>query len=224
MKRLAELTWRDVAVIAARSVLVIPLGATEQHGPHLPFTVDSEVAVALCERLAKARPSVVLAPAVPYGSSGEHARFPGTLSIGQRATELLIVELGRSADAFAGVLFVSGHGGNAVPLRRSVTVLRSEGRRVHAWSPSGPPEDSHAGRTETSALLALRPEAVRLTEAEPGARGALSELMPMLRVGGVAAVSPNGVLGDPAGASRREGLKVLEAWEYELVAAFDRDF
>ncbi|WP_329568028.1 mycofactocin biosynthesis peptidyl-dipeptidase MftE [Streptomyces sp. NBC_01361] len=224
MKRLVELTWPEVAVIAARSVLVVPLGATEQHGPHLPFTVDTEVAVALGERLAKVRPGAVLAPAVPYGSSGEHAGFPGTLSIGQRATELLIVELGRSADVFAGVLLVSGHGGNAVPLRRAVTVLRSEGRRVCAWSPSGPPEDSHAGRTETSVLLALRPEAVRLTEAEPGAGGALSELLPTLRFDGVAAVSPNGVLGDPTGASRREGLKVLEAWEHDLVATFDRNF
>src|SRR5207302_457628 len=83
----------------------VPLGATEQHGPHLPFTVDTEIAVALCERLAGHR-DVVIAPAVPYGSSGEHSGFPGTLSIGQEATELLLVELVRSAEAFAGVLLV----------------------------------------------------------------------------------------------------------------------
>jgi mycofactocin system creatininase family protein len=221
-RRLAELTWPDVAETAADSVLAVPLGATEQHGPHLPFTVDTELAAALAERLALARPWVVLAPAVPYGSSGEHAGFPGTLSIGQHATELLIVELVRSADAFAGVLLVCGHGGNVEPLRRAVGLLRREGRRVCAWAPRWSSSDSHAGAAETSAMLALRPAAVRPERAEAGATRPLGELMPRLRDSGVRAVSANGVLGDPTGAHAADGERVLARWADDLVSAADR--
>ncbi|BFV56560.1 mycofactocin biosynthesis peptidyl-dipeptidase MftE [Kitasatospora sp. CMC57] len=219
--RLAGLTWPQAARLAPYSVLAVPLGATEQHGPHLPFTVDTEVADALCGRLAAARGSVVVAPALPYGSSGEHAGFPGTLSIGQRALELLLLELVRSADDFAGVVLVCGHGGNAVPLHRAVTRLRAEGRRVLAWSPSGPSDDSHAGRTETSAMLALRPDAVRTGLAERGNTTGLAQLLPALRAGGLAAVTPNGVLGDPAGADADEGRRLLDDWTAALLAAYD---
>jgi creatinine amidohydrolase len=219
-RRLAELTWPEVAARAAGSVLVVPLGATEQHGPHLPFTVDTEIAVALGDRLLRARETAVLAPAVAYGSSGEHAGFPGTLSIGQEALEGLLVELVRSADAFAGVFLVSAHGGNAAVVRRATGRLRNEGREVRAWSPKGPADDSHAGRTETSVMLALRPEAVRAGRAA-GSTAPLADIMPALLTSGVRAVSPNGVLGDPAGASADEGRRVLARWTGDLLAAYD---
>lgn len=223
-RRLADLTWPEVADLAPRTVLVVPLGATEQHGPHLPLSVDTDVAVALADRLTAARSHALLAPAVSYGSSGEHAGFPGTLSLGQRAFELLVMELVRSADAFAGVMLVCGHGGNVVSLRRAVGRLRAEGRRVHAWLPSGRDDDSHAGRTETSTMLALRPDTVRTMAAEPGERAPLPELMPLLRTAGVAAVSPNGVLGDPTGASAAEGDEIVRCWAADLIRAFDHHF
>jgi creatinine amidohydrolase len=220
-RRLAELTWPEVAARAAGSVLVVPLGATEQHGPHLPFTVDTEIAVALGDRLLRARETAVLAPAVTYGSSGEHAGFPGTLSIGQEALEGLLVELVRSADAFAGVFLVSAHGGNAAVVRRATGRLRNEGRQVCAWSPKGPADDSHAGRIETSVMLTLRPEAVRAGRAAAGSTAPLADIMPTLLRSGVRAVSPNGVLGDPRGASADEGLRVLGRWTGDLLAAYD---
>ncbi len=135
--------------------------------PHLPLGTDSAVAVALAEPARRgAGPTSSSPRALPYGSAGEHAAFPGTLSIGAAALELVIVELVRSADAFAGVVLVSGHGGNAAPLAAAVATLRAEGRRVLAWSPRISGGDAHAGRTETSLLLALAPEAVRLDAAE----------------------------------------------------------
>ena len=216
---LARLTWTEVP--PAR-VLAVPLGATEQHGPHLPLATDTTVAVALAERLAAAIENVVVAPALPYGSSGEHAGFPGTLSIGQDALEQVVVELVRSADAFAGVVIVSAHGGNAEPLGRAVATLTGEGRRVLAWSPPAGTGDAHAGCTETSLLLALDPDAVRLDAAVAGNRRPLAEVAGLLRSRGVAAVSPNGVLGDPAGASAAEGLRLLDALGADLVAAVDR--
>src|SRR5689334_11179637 len=121
--RLDVLVWPDLAGRAQRSILVVPLGSTEQHGPHLPLGTDSAIAAALAGRLAAARADVVVAPALPYGSAGEHAAFPGTLSIGAAALELVVVELVRSADAFAGVVLVSGHGGNAAPLAAAVATL-----------------------------------------------------------------------------------------------------
>jgi mycofactocin system creatininase family protein len=211
--KLASLTSPGVP---GGATLVVPLGSTEQHGPHLPLGTDTAVAVAVCERVAARRDDVVVAPALPYGSSGEHAGFAGTLSIGQEALERVVVELVRSADGFAGVVLASGHGGNAEPLARAVAVLRSEGRRVAAWSPRIPGGDAHAGRTETSLLLALDPAAVRVDRAEPGVTAPLSELMPALRAGGVVAVSANGVLGDPTGATAAEGEAILDALVTDL--------
>ncbi|RRO18022.1 mycofactocin biosynthesis peptidyl-dipeptidase MftE [Saccharopolyspora rhizosphaerae] len=214
---LGETSWPE---LGEPRLLAVPVGATEQHGPHLPCTVDTDIAVALCDRLAEQR-TLVVAPAVAYGSSGEHAAFPGTVSIGQAATELLLTELGRSADAFAGVVLVSCHGGNAVPVRNAVRTLRSEGRRVLAWSPTGPPDDSHAGRTETSVMLALRPHTVHLERAEAGTTDPLPQLIGRLHAGGTAAVAANGVLGDPRGATGAEGRRILDAWTRSLVDAVD---
>ncbi|MEW6477613.1 MAG: mycofactocin biosynthesis peptidyl-dipeptidase MftE [Actinomycetota bacterium] len=156
-------------------------------------------------------------PALRYGSAGEHAAFPGTLSIGAAALELVIVELVRSADAFAAVVLVSGHGGNAAPLAAAVATLRAEGRQVLGWTLRVPGGNGHAGRTETSLLLALSPEIVRLDAAEPGDVRPLAAVMGDLRRGGVAAVSPNGVLGDPTGASAEEGRRILDTLAADLI-------
>jgi creatinine amidohydrolase len=219
---LEALTSPEVSKVAARSVLAVPIGSTEQHGPHLPLGTDSTVAVALAERLAAARADVVVAPPLPYGSAGEHAGFAGTLSIGATALKMVVVELGRSADAFAGVVFVSAHGGNAEPLAAAVATLRSEGRKVLDWAPRLTAGDAHAGRSETSLLLALAPQSVRLSAAEPGDHRPLASVMGELRRGGVAAVSRNGVLGDPTGATAAEGERLLAELTADLVSAVER--
>lgn len=216
------MAWTETAERAPSSVLAIPVGSTEQHGPHLPLSTDTDIAMELSRRLARSRPDVLVAPPVVYGSSGEHAGFAGTLSVGAAVTEELLVELGRSADAFAGVLFVSTHGGNAVPVARAVSRLTAESRPVRAWSPgpvrtsAGTP-DAHAGRTETSVLLAIEPGLVRTASAEAGSDRSLPELLPALRSGGVRSVSANGVLGDPAGASAGEGEELLSSWMTSLL-------
>jgi mycofactocin precursor peptide peptidase len=223
--RLGARTWREVHG-AGRPVVAIPLGSCEQHGPHLPLDTDTRVAVALADGLAAARPDVVVAPPVAYGASGEHAGFDGTLSIGLDALTIVLVELVRSADAFAGVVLVNGHGGNREAVERAVATTAHEGRAVLAWAPTpaalGGTGDAHAGRTETSLLLALAPSVVRLDEAEPGATPPLAELLPTLRAGGVRAVAPNGVLGDPTGASAAEGVDMLRSLTEDLVAAVER--
>ena len=95
---LGERTWEEVAAHPGR-LLAVPLGATEQHGPHLPLDTDTRVALALARSLADRRSDVLVAPALAYGSSGEHAGFAGTVSIGQTAVELVILELARGLGA-----------------------------------------------------------------------------------------------------------------------------
>jgi mycofactocin precursor peptide peptidase len=223
----AGMTWPEVAARSGSTVLAVPVGSTEQHGPHLPLSTDTDVAVALADRLASARTDVLAAPPVAYGSSGEHAGFPGTLSIGQDALELVLLELGRSADAFAGMVFVSAHGGNAEPVAKAVRRLRYEGRSVRAWHPGGAATgglDAHAGYTETSVLMALSPASVRSESAAAGGIdvGATStDLLARLRAGGVSSVSPNGVLGDPEAASAAAGRRLVDDWLSDLLTSLD---
>jgi len=221
MPVLADLVWPDAQRVASDAVLAVPVGATEQHGPHLPLSTDSDLAVALVAALARTRPNVVAAPLVAYGSSGEHAGFAGTVSIGQEAIELLLVELGRSAAAtFARLLFVCAHGGNRDAVLRAQRRLRDEGRDALAWFPrwSG---DAHAGRLETSLMLAVAPDRVRLELGAAGVTTPIQELLPRLTKEGVRAVSPNGVLGDPVGASAAEGGVLLDDAAQDLVRLVD---
>jgi len=217
--RLGSCRWPDLDP-DARRLLVIPLGATEQHGPHLPLETDTLIASALAEATAARRRDVAAAPAVPYGSSGEHSGFPGTLSLGQAALEAVVVELVRSADHFEAVVLVCCHGGNAEPVARAVTRLRREGRSVACWQPSVEGGDAHAGRVETSLMLAIAPELVG-EERPVGATPRLEKLLPALREHGVKAVSPNGVLGDARGASEQEGRSLLEDLVADLSGFLD---
>ena len=215
---LADLRWPEVAErAAAGGVLAVPLGSTEQHGPHLPLSTDTDIAVALCGRLAAARADVLVAPPLGYGSSGEHAGFPGTLSIGQDALELLLVELGRSASlTFAHLVLVCAHGGNAEPARRAVARLRGESRDVLLYLPAWD-GDPHAGLPETSMLLHLSPARVLMDRATAGDTRPLAQTWPLLRSGGVRAVSESGVLGDPAGATAGEGRDLLDELAAQLI-------
>jgi len=217
VRTFSSLTWPELA--GRRPLLAVPLGSTEQHGPHLPLDTDTRVARAVAEALADRLPRVLVAPAFAYGASGEHAGFPGSLSLGTEVLRLALVEMVRSADDSAdAVLLVNGHGGNVGGLRSAVATLTEEGRRVFAWTPRAalaaqvgipdPEQDLHAGRAETSLLLHLAPELVRLDAAEAGPSPSVRELIRH----GVRAHSPSGVLGDPTGASATEGRALLESY------------
>jgi len=191
------------------------VGSTEQHGPHLPLDTDTRIASAVASAAAGLLSDIgstdwLLAPALGYGASGEHEGFPGTISIGTDALRAVLVEFGRSAMNWAArVVFVNGHGGNAEALAGATALLRQEGRDA-AWCPCiVKNSDPHAGHTETSVLLYISPSDVRADEWERGNTAPLSELMPRMRRGGVAAVSELGVLGDPTTATAGDGAQIF---------------
>jgi mycofactocin system creatininase family protein len=217
---LAGATWPQVEAAGARTVLAVPLGSLEQHGPHLPLDTDTRIAGAVAAGLAVRCHGVAVAPAVAYGASGEHADFPGTLLVGHAILADLLVELVRSARrSFAGVVFVNAHGGNEEALVSVQRRCAGEGDDVLVWRAMTPGGDAHAGRTETSLLLAIDPGAVRLHLAEPGRTEPIATLLPRLRAEGVRPVSSSGVLGDPTGANAEEGQALLDALVCDLTAA-----
>ena len=214
-----ELGLRAWTEVPLGAVIVLPLGSTEQHGPHLPLGTDTIVAERLALAAAQSVEAVaVVAPAVAYGSSGEHAGFAGTLSIGRKALEMIVTELVRSLDDSrpAGVVLVNGHGGNLHPVLAAIRTLTDEGRRVEAWWPSDPDGDAHAGRTETSVMLHLAPELVSLDKMAAGQTRPLNELAETLRREGLRAVTASGVLGDPTGATAEHGAALVLRWTAEI--------
>lgn len=212
---LGTLAWP--ALDGARPLLLVPVGSCEQHGPHLPLSTDTVIAEHLCSTVT----DVIVTPGISIAASGEHAGFPGTLSIGNEALTRVLIELGRSADWSAGMIFVNGHGGNLRAVTLAVAALQAESRRAAAWSP-GTDGDAHAGSTETSIMLAIAPHLVDMDRAAAGNTAPLRDVMDDIRAGGVRAVSDNGVLGDPRTATREVGeqlVAALAAGLREFVAA-----
>lgn len=212
--QLADVTWPEVPV---RPIVLVPLGSTEQHGPHLPFATDAVIATAVADAAAARITAgtglkVVVAPTLPYGASGEHQEFAGTVSIGHDALRLVLVELIRSISTWSSrIVLVNGHGGNAPAVAAVVSQMLHERHPVSAVGCAvETPADAHAGKDETSILLHLRPGAVRMEHAAPGNVAPLTELLPALVAVGMRPVTPNGVLGDPTRATPAAGAAVLE--------------
>lgn len=218
LTRLGDSTWTALgAPGTVPPILAVPIGSCEQHGPHLPLDTDTLIATAIASGLSAADPRVMVTPPLAITASGEHQGFAGTLSIGSAVVELVLLELVRSADWSQGVVLVNGHGGNAVAVHRAVATLTAEGRRVLSWWPRIAGADAHAGRTETSLLLAIAPDAVRLDAAVAGNTAPIAELLPAMTAAGVGAVSANGVLGNPAGATAAEGAALFDALVADVV-------
>ena len=223
---LQAITWPEAHSLAGSRTLVIPIGSTEQHGPHLPLGTDTLVVEALCRALAEADPEqVLLSPTISVGASDEHRGFTGTLSVGTEALAAYLQALAASASGFRTIMFATTHGGNLPAMRLAARGLGAGGTRCRWWWPGAAPSalvrdgDLHAGWLETSIMLHVAPQLVRLGLASPGAVASGDKLMAMMRSQGVAAVSANGVIGDPAGASAETGRSLFEAMLFDLRAA-----
>ncbi|MEV7794897.1 creatininase family protein [Streptomyces sp. NPDC087512] len=170
---------RVAAELGERSVLCLPLGSVEQHGPHLPLDTDTVIAEQFAHRLAAhlaGHHDLWVGPAMPYGLSPEHAGAPGTITLDPHLYATLITTLVAEyirSTGVSSVLLVNGHGGNRGVLEAAVHQLRhSYGVTTCVLHPAAlaagrVPIDSelpevHAGVLETALMLALDPDQVRL--------------------------------------------------------------
>lgn len=233
---LEDLTWTDVAAALAagtRTVLVVT-ASTEQHGPHLPTMTDTAIGYAVGERLARQLGDAILAPVIRPGCSDHHLAFPGSLSIPEPVFIDTVVATVRSLapHGFTTFVLMSSHGGNFGALEKAAAQLTAEfepkgvqiisfaGRKAllemmevmtGAGAEFGIRHDVdaiHADLTETSVMLHRHPTLVETGRYEPGTMGHIDPDELFRR--GLKAITPNGILGDPRGATAAIGQRVIE--------------
>lgn len=236
VRRLDQLSGpAAAAAMTDASVVVIPTGSIEHHGPHLPLATDlimaEEVASAAVSRAVAAGVDAWLLPALAYTKSDEHHWAPGTMWITAETLAATLVDLGRSLQTLGAtrVLFFNGHGGNVAPLGIALRELRRRfGLHTFASHVSVPAGDGvegrdefgmpiHAGHGETSLMMHLRPELVDLSLAS---RHVPEHLADTPRIGFHSTpvafgwlsddFGPSGVIGDPTGANAALGARVFE--------------
>lgn len=158
------MTWETVDRESPTTAL-LPVGSTEQHGPHLPLNTDTRIAETIATTVAETEDVAVL-PTVPYGSSAEHMNFPGTLSISSHTLRSLLRDILESAEAHGiqAIIIVNGHGGNMSALKECCAkVSRKTSLFATAWTWWNALERDnmgHAGKLETSLMLHLDPDNV----------------------------------------------------------------
>jgi creatinine amidohydrolase len=217
-----ELSWPEIATLvqAGERLCVLPVGATEQHGRHLPTGTDSLLIEAFC-REASARTGVPLLPTLRVSSSHAHTTaWPGTLSFPPRLLADVVVELAMwvRASGFEKLLIVNGHAGNPAPLKVAVEELRWRGTLqvglAHWFTLNSEIQaaverdacDWHANAAETSLMLHLRPDLVRRSEIrdDPDRTTGLAFSYT------VAQTSVDGLTGTPSAGSAEDGRTLFE--------------
>lgn len=246
-----EQSWQELDQIDRNTPVVIPLGACEQHGHHLPLFVDTIQVTTLAERVEREMgDKVLLAPTLWLGSSHHHRDYPGTLSLAPSNYTKVIQSLALStlAAGFRRVFFLNGHGGNEIPGSQALAELVAEnddadqaylalaswwGVGVNAIDPQThgmtTPFVSHACEYETSMMLALRPDLVspdKIAEAAP----VLDSPWFNFEHGGKVNVfrryrrlTPSGSMGSPSAATAEKGQAMFDAVVTDVIA-FLRDF
>lgn len=202
-------------------IVLLALGSWEQHGAHLPFDTDTVIIEAVVDAAIRSvdpeNTQFSVVPTIGVTASDEHNGFAGTLSIGTNALSDVVVSIARSASWARGICIVNGHGGNSDALKLVHSALEYENIRHSIWSlPYYEGADMHAGHTETSLMLHLAPDTVRMDLAEVGAVGDSEILIERMRAGGIKEVSSNGVVGDPTNATAAHGAIMLSFYADHL--------
>ena len=234
---LEEMTWPEVqhALSDGYDTVVVAVGAVEQHGPHLPLLVDAARGDRLALEVARRLGRALVAPTIRIGCSEHHMGFAGTISLRPATMEAVCADYATSLarHGFRATCFVPSHGGNFAPLAEMLDRLREAvgpGCDVRAYTDlvafvaaweraveeaapeKGERVGGHADIAESSEMLCIRPELVRRERVEAGYTGGFDQdLAGRLFREGFRAVTPNGVLGDPRGMSRRIGERCIAA-------------
>jgi len=227
----ATASWEDIAGQLPRGlVAVLPVGAVEQHGPHLPLLTDTMLAGGVARRIAAAIDALLL-PAIAYGDAWTAEGWAGTLSLSPDTLRSTVIDIGRGLQRMGvrGLVTVNGHFGNREPIALAARALGEAGfpvlhldyPRLEALAgelmqsePAGP-GFYHADEVETSMLLALAPEAVRLDRAVPEYPDfpPLFGSQPMR----LSAFNRSGVFGDPRPATAEKGEALIAGIAAESV-------
>lgn len=225
----AALTWKEIARLpsAGCNAVLLPVGATEQHGPHLGTGMDSELAARVCSAVS-ARTGVPVLPALNYGCSLGHShRWPGTLALQPQTLIAVVTDLGDwlVRAGFHRLFLVNAHVTNFAPLRCALEILRSRHDHLmiallntadvsprvrRAFTADG--SDWHANAAETALMLAMAPAVVRRKRLgradDPDRTTGLVFAHPVNRT------STNGVTGGPSRATTAQGRRLF-AWIVE---------
>jgi creatinine amidohydrolase len=234
-RRLADLRAPQLtAALTDRSVVVLPLGAIEQHGPHLPFNTDwliaERVAEAAVERVG-AELDVWLLPALAYTKSNEHAWSAGTIWLSHDTLMRVLDDIGRCVATTPArkLVFFNGHGGNSALVGVANREIRlAHGLQTFLAHPGVPPDQGgtsapdelgmgiHGGTDETSMMLHLAPELVDMSLATRNVPEKLAANR-YVRFGGKVGFGwlsddfgPDGHIGDPTTASSERGAELFE--------------
>ncbi len=236
VRRWDALTRDEIAALAPDTLLVLPVGTAEQHGPHLATGTDALIATAVAERAAAAssRPeTILLAPSLAYGASHHHLPFGGTLSLEVATFQLVLRDLLASAVG-AGcrrVFVLNGHGGNAAACEIAVAEVSREHGLIAATALVSDlldaedvegPTRGHAGSFETSLVLAIDPDRVRPDRAAPSPGGSVRARPQGLTVGEPGRWEAlDGYTDRPDEASIARGEQALAACVAAVAAAFE---
>ena len=232
--RLGEMSWTALGEQLKQGPLdvIVPLGALEQHGPHLPLDTDALIAEAVSDRAAQTAGECMVAPIIPVGASHHHLAFPGTASLSDGTLRSVMVEVIQTllSHGFRGAYLVTGHAGNVGAMAAVMAELDpTERSRVVSFDDWPAQRDAvhrvaedqlgldrelvgtHGGHFETSIMLAIAPDRVDMASAVAGHIGPAASASAKLRSEGMAALSPVGIIGDPRGATAAAGERYLDA-------------
>ncbi|NYT02160.1 MAG: creatininase family protein [Methanosarcinales archaeon] len=215
---LEEMSWPEIeAGLQVTRTVILPVGATEEHGPHLPTCTDTLQAVEVAGEVARRR-DVFVAPALPYGVCRSTRGFPGTISIGQEALRRVIYDLllAFRETGFQCVLILTGHAGSQHMAALAEAAQRAVARvdlRVSLVTDfefiaglAEAPGDGHAGEIETSRMLVLREDLVKGLPGQNFPQRPVHLIMKDVRH-----LMGNGIMGDPTLASQAKGRDLMEA-------------
>jgi len=199
---LIDKSWTEIGEIKTDRV-IIPVGSIEQHGPHLPLGTDTLIAEAVSKKISE-KTNAVVAPTISIGISDEHMDFRGTMTLSKETFKSVIKDICKSLaqHGFKEKYIINGHGGN----RKALRELVSEEKNVHFLDIINKIEKyDHAGEIETSLMLYLYPEKVRVKK--------ITEFkyeFPKKRGWRMIEHSKSGVLGDANKATKEKGEKYFE--------------
>ncbi|GJM44376.1 MAG: hypothetical protein DHS20C21_12180 [Gemmatimonadota bacterium] len=229
---LGDLTWPEARDrLKAVDLALLPVGATEQHGPHSPIDTDSFDAQYLSEQVAQActDPKPLVLPLIPYGVSYHHEDFPGTISVTNETLARFVYEVGMEAarNGINKLVIVNGHGGNAPTLQFACQMINRDAH-IFTCVDTGEtsdedvdaiaetPNDVHAGEIETSTTLAVRPHLVDMKKARRFVPRFSSDYLDFSGKRSVEwyarteKISKQGMLGDPTKATVEKGERLWD--------------